>query len=252
MTLSLINFSSISTCEYRAEICDDKHVCLHGSKCVGNFVDGYSCACENADAKKGKTSAFAGDSCQYTATGTEICTIGDEYHPGKPIYFCVNSGICKSWVPSDQPNPGCSCKEGWTGTHCEVGVDGLKTVSFDEGSTSIGMIVGVLSALLVTLALVFIGIGIWIIKKEKPNEISKRTTFRRRRHRRAGLGVSNLAPNHRRSIDSPIASTDPPFNNDGIMNHQDREQEVEPYIDEPIFIDNPSCDQNQIQNEGLV
>jgi len=250
VTFSLIHFSFLSTCEYRAEICDNKHVCLHGSKCVGNIVDGYSCACEGADRKKDEPFAFVGDSCQYTATGTDICTIGDEYHPGKPIYFCVNSGICNSWVPSDQPNPGCSCKEGWTGTHCEIRVDGLKTIG-DKGSVSIGIIVGVLSALLITLALVFIGIGSWIIKKEKPDDISKTNSFRRRR-RRAGLGGSNLPPNHRRSIDSPIASTDPSFDNDGIMNHQDREQEIKPYIDEPVFIDSPSCDQYQIHNGGLV
>jgi len=36
------------------------------------------------------------------------------------------------------------------------------------------------------------------------------------------------------------------------MNHQDREQEIKPYIDEPVFIDSPSCDQYQIHNGGLV
>lgn len=242
-------FFFLSTCEYRVEICDDKHVCLHGSKCVGDMIDGYSCACDEADWKNDEASAFAGDSCQYTATGTDICTIGEEY-PGKPLYFCVNSGLCNAFVSGDQPNPGCSCPEGWMGIHCEIRIDRLKTVD-DKDSVSVGLIIGVSSAVLVTIVLVLIGIRLWITRKEKPEATtvgkdisSSGTPFRRRRRRRA----TSLAPNH----DSPTANTSD--NNDGIMHHhQDLEQEGEPNIDEHDFIDNPSYDDKcQIQSEELV
>jgi hypothetical protein len=241
-------FFVFSTCEYRVEICDDKHVCLHGSKCVGDLIDGYSCACEEADWKNDETSAFAGDSCQYTATGTDICTIGEEY-PGKPLYFCVNSGICNAFVPGDKPNPGCSCPEGWMGIHCEIRIDRFKTIG-DKDSVSVGLIIGVSSALIIFLGLVLVGIRLWITRKGKAEAAvgkdisSSGTPFRRRRRRRA----TSLAPNH----DSPTANTSD--NNDGIMHHhQDLEQEGEPNIDEHDFIDNPSYDDKcQIQSEELV
>ena len=245
-------FFFLSTCEYRVEICEDKHVCLHGSKCVGNFIDGYSCACDEADWKNDKASAFAGDSCQYTATGTDICTIGEEY-PGKPLYFCVNSGICNAFVSGDQPNPGCVCPEGWMGIHCEIRTDRLETIG-DKDSVPVGSIIGISSALIVFLVLVLVGIRLWITKKEKPEPTavgkdisSKVNPFRRRRRRRG----TNLVPNQRKRSGSPIANMS---GNDGIMNHHhDLEQEGKPDFDElDDFIDNPSDDKSQIQSEELV
>ncbi|OEU20618.1 hypothetical protein FRACYDRAFT_259610 [Fragilariopsis cylindrus CCMP1102] len=240
------------TCEYRVEICEDKHVCLHGSKCVGNFIDGYSCACDEADWKNDKASAFAGDSCQYTATGTDICTIGEEY-PGKPLYFCVNSGICHAFVSGDQPNPGCVCPEGWMGIHCEIRTDRLETIG-DKDSVPVGSIIGISSALIVFLVLVLVGIRLWITKKEKPEPTavgkdisSKVNPFRRRRRRRG----TNLVPNQRKRSGSPIANMS---GNDGIMNHHhDLEQEGKPEFDElDDFIDNPCDNKSQIQSEELV
>ncbi len=88
------------------------HSCYHGSACIDmsnddGLLDRY-CEC-------GTTEIFtAGLMCEYRATS--ICTT-TEYVSDQ---FCVNGGLCKSFVKGSASHPGCICKTGvWEGDHCE-------------------------------------------------------------------------------------------------------------------------------------
>merc|ERR1712232_1384014 len=100
-------------------------------------------------------------------------------------------------------------------------------------SVSVGVTVGISSVLFVTLILIVIGIRHWITKKQKPDDnrpSGSGKAFRRQRRRRDSLGGSIS------SNDSTIIFPDSSPNNDGIMEYQDGEQEVEPYIGTPSIL----------------
>jgi hypothetical protein len=88
------------------------HSCYHGSVCIdasndAGLLDRY-CECETSDI------LVAGLMCEYRATS--ICTT-TEYVSDQ---FCVNGGLCKSFVKGSAKHPGCTCKTGiWEGEHCE-------------------------------------------------------------------------------------------------------------------------------------
>ena len=73
-------------CEYQVNECEEgKHLCFHGSTCVSNDDDEFSCDCMSANVNT------AGLFCEYVATSE--C---DEWkdkgngHRG----FCTNGGVC--------------------------------------------------------------------------------------------------------------------------------------------------------------
>ena len=59
-----------SLCTTKIEVCgNDKHICLHGSRCMEHEDGGYWCDCSEAFTVE---SRFAGDFCQHHHT--EVCT----------------------------------------------------------------------------------------------------------------------------------------------------------------------------------
>lgn len=89
------------------------HGCYHGSACIDmsnddELLDRY-CECDTTT-----DILTAGLMCEYRATS--ICTT-TEYVSDQ---FCVNGGLCKSFVKGSASHPGCICKTGvWEGDHCE-------------------------------------------------------------------------------------------------------------------------------------
>jgi hypothetical protein len=76
----------------------------------------------------------AGKFCQYTST--DICTKNGQPGIGKANFaFCVNNGLCKAKVGDNEPHPGCSCEEGFTGDHCEF-LGNTTSGSSSSGSNS--------------------------------------------------------------------------------------------------------------------
>jgi hypothetical protein len=206
------------TCKHKIEVCgDEDHVCLHGSTCVEHDNGKHTCDCSRADEAIGSTDKviFAGDSCQYT--GTDICTIGEEY-PGKPLYFCVNDGTCNAKVTADQEDPGCSCPNKYTGPHCEERLHSNTLSTNDISSENTILITGVtVTAVVVCVAVAMMGVRILRIRSNcLPVELSVKgigTPFPRRRRRKAGYGGSNLAPPNRSTSDAAsserFSSSDP-------------------------------------------
>ena len=141
-----------------------KHICLNGSKCVSNNKQ-HSCDCSPPDEEEDDTTEedgggnsktnsssssssshrsvtthFTGKYCEHKAT--DICTIPDSHngnknhnndknknkknHPVSPMYFCVNGGVCKDYIPEvgavngGTEHPGCTCDDGWTGIDCSI------------------------------------------------------------------------------------------------------------------------------------
>jgi hypothetical protein len=260
------------SCENKWEVCgDDQHFCIHGSKCIPsiNFDRGYSCDCSKADDTIGDNNEvpiFVGDSCQYT--DIDICTIGDEY-PGQPLYFCVNGGSCNDWVMGDEPDPGCTCSDTFTGPHCEVYVAiGEKRASASE-SNNVGVIAGAgtLLVLIGVLALVARYARSKLTGKNRGITSSNDgvpdtgTPFSPRRRRKAGFGGS---PNQKSSVsvtDEPSSSRDADVDpiaprrvdeNDGVMNNR-IENEVVPYGDSLILVENISLDDgSKLQGSHFV
>ncbi|KAL3908371.1 MAG: hypothetical protein SGILL_008509, partial [Bacillariaceae sp.] len=58
--------------------------------------------------------------------------------------FCVNNGLCKAKVETDEPHPGCNCEDGFEGDHCEFlagqgsGSSSGSTSGSSSGSSSSG------------------------------------------------------------------------------------------------------------------
>jgi len=99
--------------------------CYNGGECNIAQVDGndeYLCDCANAFNEE---SIFAGPTCQYQST--TVCADLDEGESlrGKP--FCVNHGRC-----APDPQDGCQCLPGWTGSNCEIEVEGEEHAEHGE------------------------------------------------------------------------------------------------------------------------
>ncbi|KAG7356933.1 EGF-like domain containing protein [Nitzschia inconspicua] len=250
-------------CQHKVEVCgNEEHVCLHGSTCVENEAGEYTCDCSLADEIIGSKDkpVFAGNSCQYT--GTDICTIGDDY-PGKPLYFCVNGGICNAQVTPDQPDPGCSCPDDYIGSHCEQHLKS-QTSPAEVSSPNRGtvLISGTVVAAIIAVTIAFL--FKWQRSSTENDELSSKgsgTPFPRRRRRKAGYGGSNLAsPNQnitdvasskRMSISDPIASgfalppddePEPRDDTDGIMKETTDDQPNLVEVGQPQDVDESSLD----------
>lgn len=192
-------------CEHVADICgDSEHVCLHGSTCVKNNQH-HSCDCSQADERivGADQPLFAGDSCQHPAT--DICIQGEDYQ-GRPMYFCVNNGVCKDYVTGEEDPPGCDCPAGWIGPHCEIRT--RSDISRTKQGVQIFLLVLILT--LVTAALIA-SCKYFIRNQSSSHDSQDCMPFRRRRRVRALNSLdeqrSNLAPARTPSDAAPRTPT---------------------------------------------
>jgi len=160
-------------CQHKVEDCDGEgeHFCLHGSKCVKDSVTNqHACDCTEADQHSIGGFLFVGFSCEQ-ATNTVCTKLEGDPIPGKPLSFCDNGGTCKKMVSQDEGHPGCDCKDGWKGPHCEYKDDGsptpvtMSTANEIEESIAIYIFLTIISILLTLV----VGICWWfqINKRQK-------------------------------------------------------------------------------------
>lgn len=133
-------------CDKEVATCgDSKHICLYGSKCLESDDGKYTCDCSAA---KGitKFDKFAGLFCEHKASA--FCTV--DGNPGAGHSFCVNNGTCKDKKGDGSTHVGCTCPEGYDGTHCqflasqtEEGIEKLEGGSTSRSKKGLGIFFGV-------------------------------------------------------------------------------------------------------------
>lgn len=121
-------------CEYYYEVCGNgEHYCLHGAKCVKEdqnnngdmkrHTSSWSCDCSTTF-NDDEGAIFSGKHCQsqFTTICRNIDGSSSIYDPTKSVAFCVNDGVCGEIGDTDKGEsyPGCVCKPGYTGPHCEL------------------------------------------------------------------------------------------------------------------------------------
>lgn len=103
-------------CSIPMEICGDlSHICTHGSKCVDKGNGNYECDCSAA----AMNAAVAGFYCEHKASAQDMCVKQSSASSRDSDSFCVNGGTCVGIVSPNDPHPGCLCKNGFDGPHCE-------------------------------------------------------------------------------------------------------------------------------------
>lgn len=248
------------TCEHKVETCgNDAHYCLHGSTCVED--DGRSvCDCSQADETiigHGDQPLFAGDSCEHAAN--DICVQGDAF-PTRPLYFCVNGGTCRSYVSQGEQDPGCDCKSGWAGPHCETRTNHLSAQSASPEEGADILLISMVTATLVLLLLILVA-SLMRLGKPSSNENAQDWVIFRRRGPGHGLSddptsrSSNLAPKRCSTIDSLPAKISPrsdpgqplPYQDDPILERYEDEP-----VDDSLYHDEPNVIENDYSHDEIM
>lgn len=107
-------------CEILIQECSStQHVCYNGSECQTN---NKSCDCDALNEESESTDTkYSGNMCQHVSTSFCAVTLVGNHAPNHQ--FCTNHGECVRLVSGGDPHPGCICKDGYTGDHCEVQSD---------------------------------------------------------------------------------------------------------------------------------
>jgi len=117
-------------CEIKYVTCGrDDHTCFNGSSCVkerssdnGNTF--YRCECDIEGSVM--DAPYAGKYCEHIAT--IFCDGGDGFTHGQS--FCTNGGRCRKRDPdSSEKHHGCDCPDGWEGSHCELQIKQVASVT---------------------------------------------------------------------------------------------------------------------------
>mmetsp|Transcript_7646 Transcript_7646/g.12374 ORF Transcript_7646/g.12374 Transcript_7646/m.12374 type:complete len:350 (-) Transcript_7646:144-1193(-) len=109
---------------------DPLHSCYNGAECQDS-ENGFTCNCEEVNESLGSSEAkFAGKMCQHESTSMCAVSLSGTYAPNHQ--FCTNHGECFKMVSGGEPHPGCICKPGWTGNHCELRKDPFAVPRMEE------------------------------------------------------------------------------------------------------------------------
>ncbi len=84
-------------------------------------------------------SKFAGLMCEHEATS--LCAVSLVQTSAPNGQFCTNHGKCVKLVTEGEEHPGCECRSGWMGDHCEIRADAFAALGMnkmEEGSGSGG------------------------------------------------------------------------------------------------------------------
>lgn len=114
-------------CETEVDECnsdpsDTLDYCYNGSKCERNGDIFFSCNCDKVNEESAPTDTkVAGLMCQYESTS--MCAVSLVGTEAPNHQFCANHGECIQLVTGGEHHPGCVCKNGWMGDHCEIRLD---------------------------------------------------------------------------------------------------------------------------------
>lgn len=203
--------------------------CYHGSKCQSNGSS-VSCDCNKLNESSGSTDTkFAGAMCQHESTSFCAGSLVGNHSPNHQ--FCTNHGTCVKMVMGGELHPGCECKSGWLGDHCEIRQDPFAKVASAKseeggGSGAAGKVL--FSLLIIAIIAVASGIAFVIIKGRKRSSFeSSAVAFQGEMSvEKTVVGDGDLDPDGSGTLGSPLGSPSKDGNgvadNDLVM--QDEEE----------------------------
>lgn len=115
---------------------------------------------------------FAGMMCQHESTGLCAASLVGESAPNHQ--FCTNHGKCVKMVAAGDPHPGCVCRNGWMGDHCEIREAPLLDLKPLEGDGGGNPVAGkiLFSLMIIAMGSVIVGIAVILVKAKKRIENS--------------------------------------------------------------------------------
>lgn len=169
-------------CEIEVEDCDvgtqsDPQACYHGSNCRSSGGDSY-CDCEKLNESSDPTDRkFAGPMCEHESTSLCAVSLVGQHAPNHQ--FCTNHGTCVKFVSGGEPHPGCICKSGWMGNHCEIRTDPFAATpvqkSEEGGGNSVAGKVG-LSLVIIAVVAMVIGVGLMLVRAKSKADAESSTS----------------------------------------------------------------------------
>lgn len=162
--------------------CDNKQICVHGSKCEAKGQTGpFTCNCEGVTNEKGNN--VAGEHCQHEAT--EYCVVGQSSSHS----FCTNGGVCVGPIAANKEHPGCICPPGWIGDRCEIRQKGSISTPSSQTSTtgqSASKNAAILFSVMAVIISVVILIAVVLTRKCASSEALKREELKKEQETQAG------------------------------------------------------------------
>jgi len=209
--------------------------CYHGSTCQSNG-NGVYCDCNKLNQDRGPMATkLAGLMCQHESTSLCAASLVGEHAPNHQ--FCTNHGKCVKIVTGGDPHPGCVCREGWMGDHCEVRQDQLLAMaSANEGGGNATAGKVLFSLLIIAMGSVVTAILVILVKGKRmmdANGDSSADVQGEEPAKKTVLGEGDLDPDGSGTLGNPSEDTrgDVSDNNDdadGDMELTLKEEDTSP------------------------
>jgi hypothetical protein len=202
-------------CEILAVECsgnEKSSVCYNGSRCDGSGK--CDCKALNQDSESTDTK-YEGESCQYESTSFCVAALVGSHAPD--YQFCTNHGVCVRLVAEGESHPGCVCKDGWSGNHCEIRGDPFEMQSSKatgEGKKA-NVSTALFSTLVVLIAIVTLGVIYALIKIRRRRNESITTVVFSTSTTKTVVGEGDLDADGSGTLGSPKKVEDVTDKNDG-------------------------------------
>lgn len=142
--------------------------------------------------------------CQHESTSLCAVSLVGEQAPNHQ--FCTNHGKCVKMVTGGEPHPGCICKDGWMGDHCEISRDPFATLPQMQsagGGTS-GKVL--FSVLVVAIVAAVATIGVIMMKARRKRNAAdgpSPVVFQGQTKTKTVVGEGDLEPDGSGTLGSP-------------------------------------------------
>jgi len=158
-------------CDVEVDACElqkgQRQSCYNGSRCQQSG-NGYYCDCTALnDSSASEAAKFEGLMCQHESTALCAVSLVGEIAPNHQ--FCTNHGTCVRFVSGGEPHPGCLCKDGYMGDHCEMRADPFAVSSrkSETGGLDRSDKILISSVVIGMFAIFAAGVGVFMWKAEK-------------------------------------------------------------------------------------
>ena len=203
--------------------------CYHGSTCEKGGEKGFYCDCKTLNNDSSPTAMkFAGLMCQHESTGLCAASLVGESAPSQQ--FCTNHGQCVKMVTAGEPHPGCVCKEGWMGDHCEIRQDPFALIQPSTESTNSTAGKVLFSLLIIVMGVVVGAIVILLmkaIKNKQTPEVGASTAGKN-----TVVGAGDLNPDGSGTLGKNIGQNDDDENSQFEIGDEEHDGHIELQVED--------------------